>query len=158
MKKVIAYELTKELLNICRENKMIKTFISDNNIETYDFGIVVSAENSIDITKNLFIEAGVFEVEYSLFKLVAPNIKQVFTDFGFISHKNNHYLYEELVIPFSVNSHDKKDLSSGLEQMDEHLIAIDHSDADTIYLVERYHQQLIEGIAKAYNINVTFFL
>ncbi|MCT8138581.1 hypothetical protein H1D32_13030 [Anaerobacillus sp. CMMVII] len=62
-----------------------------------------------------------------------------------------------MVIHFSISGYNERDVRTALEQMDEHLVAIDMTPNKTFYFVERYHQELIEGIADAYKVVVTFY-
>ncbi len=158
MRKTIGLELTKETTEISRKNKKVASFIKEHNLEVYDYGVIITNEKDVDFFIGFFQKEDVFDAKYSLFKIETPEQKSVFTDFGFISYSDKSYLYEELIIPFTTSGNNEKDVSAALEQMDEHLVAIDRGATKTIYFVERYHQQLIEGIADAYNINVIFYL
>ena len=151
-------ELIKETTEISSENKRVASFIKKHNLDVYDYGVIITNEEEVDFFIQFFQKEDVYDAKYFLFKIEAPEPKSVFTDFGIISNNDNAYLYEELIIPFTTSGNNEKDILTALEQMDEHLVAIDHDTKKTIYFVERYHQQLIEGIANAYNINVIFYL
>lgn len=156
MKKIIALELTKEVSLILAENIKINSFISERQLDYFNYGVI--APISLKSELRVFFEnEGVFEAEFTLYHLENPEYKSVFSDFGFTTKKEKSYLYEELVIPFSLSGHNEKDIKAAFEQMDEHLIAIEKNETKTLYYVERYHIGLIEGVADAYRIVATFY-
>lgn len=156
MKKIIALELTKEVSIILAENIKISSFIKEQQLDYFDYGIIapLSIETAL---KDLLKNEGVFEAEFTLYHLENPECKSVFNDFGFTTKNQKSYLYEELVIPFSLSGNNEKDVKAAFEQMDEHLIAIEKNEIKTLYYVERYHIGLIEGVANAYRIVATFY-
>jgi hypothetical protein len=155
MKKNTVLELTDETAIILAENKEINSFINEHQLDYSQFGII--APSLKEDLKYLLKKESVFENEFILYHLENPEYKNIFTDFGFITKERKSYLYEELVIPFVVSGYNEKDLAAALEQMDEHLVAIDRSTTHTFYYVDRYHQELIEGFANAYRVVATFY-
>lgn len=156
MKKIIALELVKEVSLILVENIKIDYFIKDQQLDYFNYGIIAPLSIHSEL-KDFFESEGVFEAEFTLYHLENPEHKSVFNDFGFTSKNEMSFLYEELVIPFSLSGHNKKDVKVAFEQMDEHLIAIEKNETKTLYYVERYHIGLIEGVAAAYRIVATFY-
>lgn len=154
MRKRVAFEFKDETAKIFEKDEKLKSFVAQYEVDTYPFGIVVSNENENEVKLKL---EDAIEEEFPLYWLSNPDPKRVFTDFGFISDKNNYYLYQEFIIPFSVTGYNEKEVGNAIEQMDEHLVAIDHHNIETIYFVERYHESLIEKIAQAYKVDVTFY-
>jgi pyruvate/2-oxoacid:ferredoxin oxidoreductase alpha subunit len=157
MKKITGLELVTDTADILTENDRVQQYVSKHRLDYYQFGIIVLDENDRLQLASLLNEYNVFETEFTLYKLEKPEKKRTFIDFGFLSNEKNYYLYAELVIPFTISGHNEKNVHTALEQMDEHLIAIDETPERTQYYVERYHQQLIEGIADAYRVIVTFY-
>lgn len=157
MEKVIGLELVKETKEVFEDAQHIFKFITKYRLDYYQFGIVVKNEKDHLETKKMLEENEVFEGSFPLYMLYYLEPKNTFSDFGFISYENKPFLYAELVIPFSISGNNEKDVKAALEQMDEHLVAIDFRSNKTYYFVERYHQELIQGIADAYKIIVTFY-
>lgn len=155
MKKNTVLELTDETALILAENKEINSFINEHLLDYSQFGIIASSLK--EDLKDLLKKAAVFEDEFTIYHLENPEHKNIFTDFGFISKQKKSFLYEELVIAFAISGNNEKDVKAALELMDEHLVAIDKSESKILYYVERYHTGLIEGIADAYKIIVTFY-
>jgi len=81
-----------------------------------------------------------------------------FSDYGFISKAERHYLYEHLVsiFRFSEQSAPLAEATNALLQMQEHLIAYYLIDSVPYYAVDRQFIELIEGIAIAYKCSVLF--
>jgi hypothetical protein len=157
MKKIKGLEIVTETADILTKIDQVQQFVSKHRLDYYQFGIIVQNENDRLKLASLLSEYNVFETEFSLYKLEKPETKRSFIDFGFLSTQKKHYLYAELVIPFTISGHNEKNVHAALEQMDEHLIAIDETIERTQFYVERYHQELIEGIADAYRVIVTFY-
>jgi len=157
MKKFIGLELVNETSEILPDYRDIQHFINQHHLDYYQFGIIVNNSGEEQQLENLLKENNVFEAGFTLYLLENPDPKNTFIDFGFTSKEKKYYLYEELVIPFTTSGYNEKDIQAALEQMDEHLIATDTGLDKTLHFVERYHQELIEGIADAYKIIVTFY-
>jgi hypothetical protein len=81
-----------------------------------------------------------------------------FSDYGFTSRAERHYLYERLVSTFRFSEvrTTQSDLDNALLQMNEHLIARFLIDNDPSYAVDRQFNELIERIAYAYGCSVVF--
>ncbi|OIJ20270.1 hypothetical protein BKP45_09385 [Anaerobacillus alkalidiazotrophicus] len=158
MNTLTVLETSLETEQLLTKHEKIKNFIFEKSIDYNEFGFIVSSPEDQILLKDLLTYYDVFEDAFVLYKLKEPEMKNIFIDFGFTSQKGDFYLYKDLVIPFTISGNNEKALQHALEQMDEHLIASENEQIRTIYFVERYHQELIEGIAEAYKINVIFYL
>ncbi|MCA0986016.1 hypothetical protein [Guptibacillus algicola] len=74
------------------------------------------------------------------------------TDYGLISQNNRNYLYENMVTPFSIKKGEDEQIQMALLQIEEHLIATDQN----IMYVDVMQKELMEGIARAYQIELSF--
>lgn len=158
MDKLVVLETAIEVEEIITNNKDISSLILENEIDYYTFGFIVNVDKQ-NLIEALLKEAKIFEEAFTVYQLnLNVEKKDIFTDFGIISHKRIAYLYEQLVIPFSMFGNNKQDVQRALEQMDEHLVAIEKEETRTIYYVERYHLELIEGIANAYKVNIISYI
>ncbi len=157
MNKYTGVELVNETKEIVEQYRDIETYLQKKAFDFYQYGIVVSTSQEKHELISLLEEHQLFETSFTIYMLERATTKSTFTDFGFISTNGNHYLYEELVIPFTVSGNNERDIHAAVEQMDEHLVASDTLKNQTYYFVERYHQDLIQGIADAYKIIVVFY-
>jgi hypothetical protein len=81
-----------------------------------------------------------------------------FTDYGFTSRAERHYLYDHLVsiYYFSETSLTQANQSNALLQMQEHLIASFLIDHIPYYAVDSQLNELMERIALAYQCSIKF--
>jgi hypothetical protein len=81
-----------------------------------------------------------------------------FSDYGFTSRAERHYLYGHLVSTFRFSElrTAQSDPENALLQIEEHLIARFIKDNVPIYAVDRQFNELMERIAIAYGCNVVF--
>jgi hypothetical protein len=81
-----------------------------------------------------------------------------FTDYGFTSRAERHYLYDHLVSIFSFGelSLTQADPANALLQMREHLIAGFINDDVSYYAVDSQLNELMERIASAYRCSIIF--
>jgi hypothetical protein len=118
--------------------------------------IVQSKEEALQL-QQLFETNGIFEESYVLYKLNHPQRNKDWHDYGFQSaNEQVIYLYREITAPFTITNGSNEQIKMALLQIDEHLVMIDQND-DEIYFVDRQQKDLITGIAKAYDIEVSFF-
>ncbi|WP_246945933.1 hypothetical protein [Bacillus pinisoli] len=89
---------------------------------------------------------------HSLYVLRQPQLFPTFSDYGFTSNTTT-YLFQNMVSCFAIKGGNSKDVEMAMLQFDEHLIAIN----ENIYFVDLHHQALIEKIANAYHITISFF-
>jgi hypothetical protein len=82
----------------------------------------------------------------------------LFTDYGFTSRAERHYLYNHLVSVFSFAERlaPQPDPENALLQMNEHLIAEFLINNVTYYAVDSQLNELMERIALAYNCSIKF--
>lgn len=87
---------------------------------------------------------------------VDSKLYPTFSDYGFTSKADRHYLYEHLVrtFHFSEELAPQSDSENALLQMEEHVIARFLSGNSTFYAVDSQFNELIERIAVAYKCSV----
>jgi hypothetical protein len=92
--------------------------------------------------------------------LLPPNslLYDLFTDYGFTSRAERHYLYDHLInlFRFVDISNTFSEPKQAFLQMKEHLIAQFPSNDTIYYAVDRQFIELIENIARAYHCTVAF--
>ncbi|MGM7681554.1 hypothetical protein ACSVDA_05295 [Cytobacillus sp. Hm23] len=130
-----------------------------SNITTFDFDqqlLLFSHSEDAILAKEYLLTYDYDIEEYVLFH--AENIipTTIFTDYGFKSEKGKYYMYKDMVSPFIVNSGKPQQIEMALMEINEFVVAIDGGQ-NTIYFVDKQHIELIYGIAKAYDIEVSFF-
>ncbi len=113
--------------------------------------IFTSLEEVNDLKGDL-AEFDIIESIHMLYSLKCPTLYHNFDDYGFHS-MSGHYLLENMTTKFTIVQGSKKDIEMALLQFDEHLIAKD----EAFYYVDFHYRELIENIAKAYNISIRFF-
>ncbi|WP_349407801.1 hypothetical protein [Pseudalkalibacillus sp. SCS-8] len=125
-----------------------------NVVDRDDRLCIVQSEADFKALKNLFQQENVFEEAFELYPLQSPTAT-FNTDYGFVSSSNHAYLYKEMSIPFQMDM-DGEDEKMAFMQMEEHLVGIDDSVSPIHYYVDRQQKELIEQIASAYQVTVTF--
>ncbi|OZM57667.1 hypothetical protein CIB95_04670 [Lottiidibacillus patelloidae] len=96
------------------------------------------------------------EETYTLIQLQAPILKSTFSDYGFVSPKANHYLYDDMVRGFTIRSEHKDNIKMALFQIEEHLIAVENAYDQPIYFVDKKLSTLIEKYKLAYEVEIIF--
>ncbi|RXI99471.1 hypothetical protein DS745_14715 [Anaerobacillus alkaliphilus] len=157
MDKYTGVELVNETKEIIAEYPEVKDYLTKHPLDYYQYGIVVKTNEEKHELINLLQTLDLFETSFAIYMLENATTKSTFLDFGFISNEKKYFLYGDLVIPFTTSGNNEKDVLAALEQMDEHLVGVDTCTNKTYYFVERYHQELIQGVADAYKIIVTFY-
>jgi hypothetical protein len=81
-----------------------------------------------------------------------------FTDYGFTSRAERHYLYDDLVslFCFGESGLTQADPANALLQMQEHLVASFLIDDFVYYAVDSHLNELMERIALAYRCSIKF--
>ncbi|MCA0171079.1 hypothetical protein [Bacillus sp. RAR_GA_16] len=116
--------------------------------------VILSTEEEANALQNYYQSKDVLEGFYPLIHLSPSSaLKPSFTDYGFISQNNESYLYKEMVASFMIQKGDNQQREMALLQMEEHLICKD----ENLFFIDRMHIELMEGIARAYNIELTFW-
>jgi hypothetical protein len=91
--------------------------------------------------------------EFNLLLLPEPlRLFPAFTDYGFASRGERHYLYEELVsvFQFAEDQPQQAEPEQALLQMEEHLLARFSLNGKPYYTVDKQLLELMEKIASAY--------
>lgn len=98
-----------------------------------------------------------FEDLFEIIQVENPDMTDQFTDYGFRSLSDNVYLFREMIAAFSIEKGDLEQLKMALYQIEEYLIGIESVNETNYYLIDRNFIDLINGFAKAYDIEVSFF-
>ncbi|MFC0269988.1 hypothetical protein ACFFIX_00755 [Metabacillus herbersteinensis] len=114
--------------------------------------VIVSSFFEAERLKSLFEEQTIFEEQHALVLLDNPEVTSLYSDYGFKSHANKIYLFQELVQSFTITATDPVQEKMALLQFEEHLIA---KDGALLYIDSQF-LKLVQGIATAYSIGVTF--
>ena len=119
--------------------------------------IVATAKEAMDL-QDFLISKNQFEDFILLVELQNPELKETFYDYGIHSLQEKDYLYLEMVAVFTIEGGTKEQIEMALYQFDEHLLCIDTPDSSkNYYYIDQNLIELINGIAKAYDIEVSFF-
>jgi hypothetical protein len=139
--------------------QLIKEFAHKVPIIGQDKNVyVVASKAEEELLTKLLLEKEVFEDTFPLFQLKQPEITPLFYDYGFITTDGTYYLYEELTFPFFIKKGNPQQLEMGLFQMMEHTICKDIAlKNENLFFADKQQKELIEGIAKAYDIEVSIF-
>ncbi|WP_347549625.1 hypothetical protein ABFG93_19250 [Pseudalkalibacillus hwajinpoensis] len=115
--------------------------------------VIISNKEEALTLQDYYLSKGVFEEFYSLLPL-SPNANPYasFYDYGFVSQNTNYFLYENLVSYFIISTGVEEQIEMAQLQMDEHVIAKD----DDVFYIDHMHTELMEGIARAYQLELTF--
>ena len=115
--------------------------------------VIIPNQIEAEALQNYYKSKGVLEDVHPLIHLSqASECKLSFTDYGFISQNNELYLYKDMIAWFRILKGDDQQKEMALLQMEEHFICRD----DQLFFVDRMHIELMQGIARAYNIELTF--
>ena len=117
--------------------------------------VIISNQAEAEALKEFYQSKGVFEEFFTLVHL-SKSTKQtgLFEDYGFVSQNQQFFLYKDMVSGFTIKQGEENEIKMALLQFKEHLIARDHE----LYYIDRMHIELIEGIARAYNLELTFWV
>jgi hypothetical protein len=122
-------------------------------IERHSTLYIFASIRDANYIKNELAVFNIVEAFHELYFLDHPSVWTIFDDYGFQTGLEHIYLIKSMVTSFTILDGLEVDKELALLQFDELLIARD----DTKYFVDLHHQELIENIAKAYNITVNFF-
>lgn len=125
-----------------------------NVVDQDDRLCIVQTESDFQALKDLFQSEERLEETYELYPLQSPAVT-FNTDYGFVSSSKQAYLFKEMTIPFHLNE-ESESAKMAMLQMEEHLVATDDSVSPCIYFADRQQRELIEQIASAYQVTVTF--
>ncbi|WP_377888521.1 hypothetical protein [Alkalihalobacillus sp. R86527] len=115
--------------------------------------VIVADKDEADSLVDYYTSKNAMGERYTLTLLSQQSKPTPFlTDYGFTSQNNRDYLYENMVTPFSISKGDDEQIEMALLQIEEHLIATDKN----IMFVDMMQKELMEGIARAYQIELSF--
>lgn len=135
----------------------VKEIASSVNVIDRDrFLYIVNTEEDKIKLENIFKKRDLYEETYCLYPLHHPQLTLKFSDYGFTTATNKHYLYTEMTEPFHILSGETEQIEMALLQMEEHLITVDNDNYKPTYYVDHHEVELIIRIAKAYEVQVSF--
>lgn len=124
-------------------------------LDIHESMYIFEAIDDANLAKELLIEADLYVDQHSLIMLQHGKKHGFFEDYGFQTHKHL-YLYCDFLIAFTLNGYDKDRWQMAKLQMKEHLVFTTTINEEKVFFVDRYNDQLVLGIAKAYNCEVHF--
>lgn len=115
--------------------------------------VIVATEEEANVLSEYYESKKAFGDRFSLIPLSQDSKSTPsLTDYGFFSQNNRIYLYETMVASFSIVKGEKEQIEMARLQIEEHLVAIDQ---ERLY-VDTMQKELMEGIARAYQIELSF--
>ncbi len=137
--------------NLLLQMKQITSiFDVDDNL------LIANSAMEAKVVKNMLADRCILEETYVLSLLENPIASSLFTDYGFVTEKNNHFLYQEMVSIFRIESGKQEDINMFLIQLEESIIAMEEQFKKS-YIIDKEHKEYIVKVAKAYDIEVSFF-
>jgi hypothetical protein len=137
--------------NLLLQMKQITSiFDVDDNL------LIANSAMEAKVVKNMLADRCILEETYVLSLLENPIASSLFTDYGFVTEKNNHFLYQEMVSIFRIESGKQEDINMFLIQLEESIIAMEEQFKKS-YIIDKEHKEYIIKVAKAYDIEVSFF-
>ncbi len=119
--------------------------------------IVATAKEALEL-QDFLIAKNLFEDFFLLIELHNPETKETFYDYGIHSLQEKDYLFLEMVSVFTIDKGKKEQIEMSLYQFEEHLLCIDTGyESKKYYYVDRNFIDLVNKIAQAYDIEVSFF-
>jgi hypothetical protein len=113
-------------------------------------------KDQAELAKSLLVESDLYEGTSLLYYIINGEKGETFDDFGLKSAKG-YYLYSELLCAFFITGGAAEAIRMAEYQFQEHLVfTAKDVNAGQIYISELHLQDLIKGIAKAYDIQVSF--
>jgi hypothetical protein len=116
---------------------------------------IVDNENEATLIQKSLISENKLEELHLLIALEHPAKRPLFSDYGFVTETQS-YLLAELVCAFSILNGLTEDIEMAKFQIEEHLIATETWNQQTIYYVDNNQKELIQRFSAAYNIEVSF--
>ncbi|MGM0835693.1 MAG: hypothetical protein ACQEV7_06010 [Bacillota bacterium] len=117
--------------------------------------LITDSAMEAKLVKNLLTDRCLLEETYILSLLENPALSSLFTDYGFVSEKENHYLYQAMTATFHIKSGKEDDINMALMQMDESIIAVEEQ-YKKLFFIDKESREYILKVAKAYDIEVSF--
>ena len=121
-----------------------------------DSTLITDSAMEAKVVKNMLMDRSILEETYSLSLIENPVASSLFTDYGFVSEKNNHYLYQDMISIFRIESGKQADIDMFLIQMEESIIAIEEQ-YNKSYIIDKENKEFMVKVARAYDIEVSIF-
>ena len=121
-----------------------------------DSMLITDSAMEAKVVKNMLMDRSILEETYSLSLIENPVASSLFTDYGFVSEKNNHYLYQDMISIFRIESGKQADIEMFLIQMEESIIAIEEQ-YKKAYIIDKENKEFMVKVARAYDIEVSLF-
>ncbi len=121
-----------------------------------DSMLITDSAMEAKVVKNMLVDRSILEETYSLSLIENPVASSLFTDYGFVSEKNNHYLYQDMISIFRIESGKQADIDMFLIQMEESIIAIEEQ-YNKSYIIDKENKEFMVKVARAYDIEVSIF-
>lgn len=118
--------------------------------------LIADSAMEAKVVKNMLAERSILEETYVLSLLENPNASSLFTDYGFITDKNNYFLYQNMVSVFRIDSGKLDDINMFLTQMEESIIAVEEQYKKS-YIIDKENKEYVIKVGSAYDIEVSFF-
>ncbi|TYS68714.1 hypothetical protein FZC76_07150 [Sutcliffiella horikoshii] len=121
-----------------------------------DSMLITDSAMEAKVVKNMLMDWSILEETYSLSLIENPIATSLFTDYGFVSEKNNHYLYQDMISIFRIESGKQVNIDMFLIQLEESIIAIEEQYKKS-YIIDKENKEFMQKVARAYDIEVSIF-
>ncbi|NLP50922.1 hypothetical protein [Bacillus sp. RO1] len=121
-----------------------------------DSMLITDSAMEAKVVKNMLMDRSILEETYSLSLIENPIATSLFTDYGFVSEKNNHYLYQDMISIFRIESGKQVNIDMFLIQLEESIIAIEEQYKKS-YIIDKENKEFMLKVARAYDIEVSIF-
>ncbi|KPB05232.1 hypothetical protein [Bacillus sp. CHD6a] len=121
-----------------------------------DSMLITDSAMEAKVVKNMLMDRSILEETYSLSLIENPIATSLFTDYGFVSEKNNHYLYQDMISIFTIESGIQVNIDMFLIQLEESIIAIEEQYKKS-YIIDKENKEFMQKVAQAYDIEVSIF-
>lgn len=119
---------------------------------SYQNLIIFEPGTPADEATDLLQEADLLEESHWLIEVDGGETGEDFFDYGFLAD-GAAYLYIDELSAFTFTGGESIQIKMALIQLEEHLV---YKSSDGIYFTPRHYIELIEGIVKAYAVQVEF--
>lgn len=137
--------------NLLLQLKQISSiFDVDDNL------LITDTAMEAKVIKNMLADRCILEETYTLSLLENPIASSLFSDYGFVTERNNYYLYQDMVSIYQIESGKAEDITMFITQMDESIIALEEQYKKS-YIIDKENKEYVVKVAQAYDIEVSFF-
>ncbi|WP_026583367.1 hypothetical protein [Bacillus sp. J33] len=130
-----------------------------NKTELFDYRqriFFFEKKEHAEYAKGALIEAGLFEESLKAYYIESGVKGETFDDFG-IEMETGYYLFSELLCLFSITHGSEEEIQMAKYQFQEHIVfTAKNNSSAPVYFSELHLRELINGIADAYDIQVSF--